>query len=109
MTGEEFDQVVELTCKNIVYSLNKKGKEYRRNGNVFHNFETAARKKNVSREFALDFMALKHEISIEDMTKDLDNDILPTEAMIEEKFGDAINYLVIKKAMFLDRINPKRI
>ena len=108
MTGEEFDQVVELTCKNIVHSLNVKGKEYRRNGNVFHNFETAARKKNVSREFALDFMALKHEISIEDITKDLDEGILPTEAMIEEKFGDAINYLVIKKAMFLDRINPKR-
>lgn len=108
MTEFEFDQMVNDTCDSIKKTLVQKGKEYRRNKNVFHNFEEAARKKQVSREFALDFMALKHEISIDDMTKDLDKGILPTEAMIEEKFGDAINYLIIKKAMFLDQINPKR-
>ena len=107
MTGEEFDQEVELTCKNIVNSLSIKGKEYRRNGNVFHNFEVAARKKNTTRESALSFMAIKHEISIEDMVNDLEKGILPTEEMVEEKFGDAINYNILQKAMFLDRIRTK--
>lgn len=100
----EFEKVVNQTLCQIEETLIVKGKEYRRNNNPFHNFEVGARKKNISREKALDGMLLKHEVSIEDMTNDLDLDILPTESAVNEKFGDALIYLIIKKAMLIDRI-----
>ena len=100
----EFDKIVSQTLRQIEETLIVKGKEYRRNNNPFHNFEVGARKKNITREKALDGMLLKHEVSIEDMTNDLDLDILPTESAVNEKFGDALIYLIIKKAMLIDRI-----
>lgn len=100
----EFEKIVSQTLRQIEETLIVKGKEYRRNNNPFHNFEVGARKKNISREKALDGMLLKHEVSIEDMTNDLDLDILPTESAVNEKFGDALIYLIIKKAMLIDRI-----
>lgn len=100
----EFDALVEETLQQIRETLIVKGKEYRRNNNPYHNFEVGARKKNITREKALDGMLLKHEISIEDITNDLDRGVLPTEAMVNEKFGDNLVFLIIKKAMFIDRI-----
>lgn len=104
-----FDQTINDALDRIKHLLVVKGKEYRRNNNPFHNFETGARKKNISREKALDGMLLKHEISIEDMTNDLDDGILPTEAAVIEKFQDNIVYLLIKQAMFIDRIKNQKI
>lgn len=103
-----FDQTTNDALDRIKHLLVVKGKEYRRNNNPFHNFETGARKKNISREKALDGMLLKHEISIEDMTNDLDDGILPTEAAVIEKFQDNIVYLLIKQAMFIDRIKKHK-
>lgn len=100
----EFENIVEQTLNHVRETLIVKGKEYRRNNNPFHNFEVGARKKNITREKALDGMLLKHEVSIEDITNDLDLGILPTESAVNEKFGDALIYLIIKKAMLIDRI-----
>lgn len=107
-TVKLFDSVVETTLQEIKQTLLIKGKEYRRNNNPFHNFEAGARKKNTTREKALDGMLLKHEISIDDLTDDLEKGILPTEAVVNEKFGDALVYLIIKKAMFIDRIKNQK-
>lgn len=104
----DFNKVVEDTLSNIREKLISKGKEYRRENNPYHNFEVGARKKNISREKALDGMLLKHEISIEDLTNDLDLGILPTKEMVHEKFDDNINFLILKKAMFLDRIENQK-
>ena len=82
-----------------------KGKEYRRNGNVYHNFEQGAAMTGISREKALDGFLLKHEVSINDMTNDLESGMLPTREKVEEKFNDNLIYLLIKKAMILDRID----
>lgn len=99
-----FERIVDETLQQIRETLIVKGKEYRRNNNPFHNFEVGARKKNISREKVLDGMLLKHEISIEDMTNDLDQGKLPSESSVNEKFGDNLIYLLLKKAMFIDRI-----
>ena len=107
-TGNSFDDVVDKTLAQIRETLVIKGKEYRRNGNPFHNFEIGARKKNITREKVLDGFALKHEISIEDLTNDLDNGKLPSEDAVNEKFGDILIYLIIKKAMFIDRIKNNK-
>lgn len=99
-----FNQVVSDTLEQIKETLLIKGKEYRRNNNPFHNFEEGARIKGITREKVLDGMLLKHEISINDMTNDLDNNILPSEEIVNEKFNDNIIYLILKKASILDRI-----
>lgn len=100
-----FEQIVDETLQQIRETLLVKGKEYRRNNNPYHNFEVGARKKNISREKALDGMLLKHEVSIEDMTNDLDSGKLLSIGAVNEKFNDNIIYLIIKKAMFIDRIH----
>lgn len=99
-----FNEVVSDTLEQIKETLLIKGKEYRRNNNPFHNFEEGARIKGITREKVLDGMLLKHEISINDMTNDLDNNILPSEEIVNEKFNDNIIYLILKKASILDRI-----
>lgn len=110
ITNDElaFDRIVDETLQQIRETLIVKGKEYRRDNNPFHNFEVGARKKNITREKVLDGMLLKHEISIEDMTNDLDNGKLPSESSVNEKFGDNIIYLLLKKAMFIDRISKSK-
>lgn len=103
--GSEFDSVVSKTLMDIRELLITKGIEYRRNGNVYHNFEQGAAMTGTSREKVLDGFLLKHEISINDMTNDLESGILPTREKVEEKFNDNLIYLLIKKAMILDRID----
>ena len=70
-----------------------------------HNFEVAARISASTREKALFGMALKHHVSIADMRNDIEKGIYPTREQINEKFGDAINYLILEKASMLDTIN----
>ena len=104
MTEKRFDQIVDTQCETIKTSLIEKGREYRRNNDPFHNFNQGAKKKGIIREKVLDFMALKHEVSIDDMTNDIENGKLPSIEVVEEKFKDAINYLILKKASIIDRI-----
>ena len=104
MTEERFDQVVDIFLNNIRETLIVKGREYRRNGNVFHNFDEGARRSGLIREKVLDGFLLKHEISIADMTNDLEKGILPKIETIEEKFGDNLIYLILKKASIIDKI-----
>lgn len=107
MTEKEkrFEKVVDDTLSRLRELLLIKGKEYRRNNNPFHNFEEGAKIKGISREKILDGMLLKHEISIADMTNDLDKDVLPSLNAVNEKFDDDIIYKILKKGMFIDRIH----
>lgn len=104
MTEERFEQIVDETLNQIKETLIQKGREYRRNNNPFHNFEEGSKRSGLIREKVLDGMLLKHEISITDMTNDLEKSILPNIETVEEKFGDNLIYLIIKKASIIDRI-----
>jgi len=99
-----FDKVVTDTLVDIKELLLVKGKEYQRNNDVYHNFNQGARVKGITPEKALDGFLLKHEISIMDMTNDIDKGILPSIEKVEEKFNDNLIYLLIKKAMILNRL-----
>lgn len=85
-------------------NVNPEAKEYRRNNNPFHNFEQGEKRSYRTREQVLDGFLLKHEISIADMTNDLANGKLPNQSAVNEKFNDNLIYLLIKKAMILDRV-----
>lgn len=104
MTEDRFDEVVDCFLNSVRETLIVKGREYRRNGNVFHNFDEGARRSGLIREKVLDGFLLKHEISIADITNDLVDGKLPTKELLDEKFGDNIIYLIIKKASIIDKI-----
>lgn len=106
-TAMFFDKIIEESITQITETLLVKGKEYRRNGNPFHNFEVGARKENKTREEVLHGFALKHEISIGDIRNDLSKGILPKSEQVNEKFNDLIIYLLIEKASILERIKTK--
>ena len=104
MTEKRFDKVVEEICEQVKQTLLVKAKDYRRNNNVFHNFDEGSKRTGLIREKVLDGFLLKHEISIADMTNDLVDGKLPTKELLDEKFGDNIIYLIIKKASIIDKI-----
>lgn len=104
MTENRFDEVVDIFLNNVRETLIVKGREYRRNGNVFHNFDEGSKRSGLIREKVLDGFLLKHEISIADITNDLEKDILPKISTIDEKFGDNVIYLIIKMASIIDKI-----
>jgi len=104
MTEDKFEQIVDSSLNQIRETLLVKGKEYKRNNNIFHNFEEGSKRTGLIREKVLDGMLLKHEISIADMTNDLEKGILPKIETVEEKFGDNLIYLILKKASIIDKI-----
>jgi hypothetical protein len=104
LKNDLFDKVITDTLSDLRELLVVKGKEYRRNNNVYHNFDQGAKIKGITPEKVLDGFLLKHEVSISDMTNDLDKGILPSKEKVEEKFNDNIIYLLIKKAMILNRL-----
>ena len=104
MTEERFDEIVDVFLNNIRETLIVKGKEYRRNNNPFHNFDIGSQRSGLIREKVLDGFLLKHEISIADITNDLEKGILPKISTLDEKFGDNVIYLILKMASIIDKI-----
>ena len=104
MTEERFDQVVDIFLNSIRETLIVKGAEYRRNNNPFHNFDEGSKRSGLIREKVLDGFLLKHEISIADITNDLEKGILPSIKTLDEKFGDNVIYLILKMCSIIDRI-----
>jgi len=105
MNTSEFEENVEHRIDMIRSVLTSKGEEYAVGGDRLHNFKVAARVKGETMEKALEGMRIKHDVSIMDMINNPDS---VTEAMIDEKIGDRINYDVILSAIFLERIKLKK-
>ena len=99
-----FKKVLSQTLKSIENTLGLKSEEYVRNKDAMHNFNTGAKMTGLIREKVIAGFALKHQISIIDMRNDIENGVIPTEELVNEKFGDAINYLILEKASILERI-----
>jgi len=104
MKENRFDEIVDIFLNSIRETLIVKGAEYRRNNNPFHNFDIGSQRSGLIREKVLDGFLLKHEISIADITNDLEKGILPKISTLDEKFGDNIIYLIIKMASIIDKI-----
>lgn len=104
MTTEEFNKIINNRLERILKTLVNKGKEYQRNNDPLHNFNVAARLGNTTREKALWGFALKHYVSFIDILNDIENDVIPSEEIVDEKIGDLINYLILCEASIKDKI-----
>lgn len=96
MNNEQFQEIVEDRCTKIKNVLANKAKEYAADCDRLHNFKRAALigKTNPSR--ALFGMMNKHLVSVLDIFDDIDKGIIPSPEMVDEKFGDLINYLILE-------------
>ena len=110
MTENRFEQIVDETLNQIRETLIVKGKEYRRNQDPFHNFNQGAIKSQQHPLKVLDGFLLKHEISISDICDDIIYyDKKPKIETINEKLGDNLIYLLIKKALLIDIIENEKL
>lgn len=110
MTKLEFrDQVVEPRIEKIRDVLSKKAAEYSPSADAFHNFEVSVGMSfHKCREKAAWEMMVKHLTSIKDLLdmceiKDFSSNVTP--ALIEEKFGDAINYFILMEGMVKETLS----
>jgi len=103
MNNEDFEKVFNaqvIICKRL---LIKKNEDYARGGDKLSNFKSAAGLQRCTPERALQGMMAKHQVSINDMITDLDNDYCASLDVWEEKINDALNYLFLLKALLVER------
>lgn len=107
MNRETFNKIVENRIELINDTLNHKGKEYASDQEVFHNFKHAVGISftNSPEKVAWEMM-VKHLQSIKDIIEHVSTNELspyPGESLIEEKIGDAVNYLILIEGMLKER------
>lgn len=104
LSTEEFDKYFDTIMERTRKVLKVKAREYARNEDRLHNFNSAALKKQISRNEVLDGMRLKHEISIDDMRKDIAKGILPSVELVSEKLGDRLNYDILEEISIMHEV-----
>jgi hypothetical protein len=97
--------LIETRFKKTRVTLESKASMYASSDNRLHNFDVGARILNSTPEQALQGMMMKHIISVLDLIEWSETMPLQiTAALIDEKIGDTINYLILLEALFLRRI-----
>ena len=104
MEIKDFDVVVNDTIDRLQKIMLSKGNEY---GAVdrLHNFNTAAALAHSTPEMALRGMLAKHIVSVWDLIQDAEQGIETDLDTWNEKIIDSINYLIILRAIVIDRKN----
>lgn len=117
MKKDEFMEVVNNTVEDLIKKvLIKKGEEYTRGNDRFSNFKRMAAALGCTPEKALVGAWIKHIASILDMVDDLERMVKLCDdrkythkelnlKLWDEKIGDAINYLILLRALIIERNN----
>ncbi len=102
MNQATFDKIVDEQCQLIRRILESKGDEYGREDRL-HNFKRAAALAATTPEMAARGMLAKHIVSVWDIVDDIESGKTPQDdSFVSEKIGDAINYLILLKAIIRD-------
>jgi hypothetical protein len=99
MNSEQFDKILDQRIEAIRKTLSGKAKEYAI-GDRLYNFKRAAQIGQTTSAHALFGMFSKHLVSVIDL---IEGNLEPTEYMVNEKIGDAINYLILLEAIFKEQ------
>ena len=107
MKQTDLDKIIAFRCGKIADVLKSKNREYAPGDDALHNFKRAGQMLGQSPESALVGFWAKHIVSILDIVNDLPG---PGESMdyldidlVDEKIGDAINYLVLLESLIKER------
>lgn len=106
-----FTAMVKDRIDKYLAVLIKKGKMYGREEDRLYQFKEIGMRKHESPELALYGMADKHNLSIFDMVRDIEvgqYDYI-TRELIDEKFGDAHNYLHMLEALIVERLMKDKV
>lgn len=107
MTRDEFYKALNKRIERTVETFGIKNEEYAVGYNFMLNFENGVgMSTNRTPEAVAWGYAIKHLESIRSIIMYADStngEDIPTKERIIEKFGDAINYLIIIEAMLLER------
>ena len=100
MNYNTFNLLLQERLKNTETTLLVKAREYVRGEDRFYNFEQGKKllelaKLDITKEDVMLLYNTKHLISIFDMLSDSRRGITYSKEYINEKFGDAINYLIM--------------
>lgn len=107
MKSKRFYELLAERIQKIKEKLDSKGQEYSTEENKLHNFDRAAIRSDQLREKALLGMLLKHEVSVLDIIDGIEVGKLPTKEIVDEKFGDLINYYILLEACVVDRLDKE--
>lgn len=99
MNTEQFEEILESRLIEIKNVLGDKAKEYAI-GDRLYNFKRAAEISRTTPQKALFGMFSKHLVSVIDL---VEGNLANTRSMINEKIGDAINYLILLEAILKER------
>jgi hypothetical protein len=102
MKLEKFNEIVERRIQSIRDSLVKKGAEYARGEDRLWNFKRGASISKKSLPRTVEGYLTKHIASFYDIIDDYDKGIHPSKELINEKFGDIINYMMLMEAVLLE-------
>jgi hypothetical protein len=107
MDNDTFLEIVKNRLDYCEKILNIKGEEYSGDVDRLHNFKEAAKFLGCSSEKALLGMWIKHLVSIKDIIENIDRlnntGYVPDDKLIDEKFGDAINYILLLEGLIKER------
>ena len=104
MTAKDFRNLLEVRFKKIQDTFTVKQEEYANEVDVFENIKNGVRLSvfNTEPEQVAWSYAAKHLESIISILEKLPEE-KPSEELINEKIGDAINYLIIIEGLLKER------
>jgi hypothetical protein len=103
MNNKDFNAFLEKTLVRTRNVLASKGNEYASESDRFHNFKRGQAYLNVNNPSTVGWAYLsKHLVSIQDIIEATEKNQAPMLAVIDEKFGDAVNYLILLWGMYYE-------
>jgi hypothetical protein len=103
MTHKQFSEVLEARIRKMRETLDRKAGEYAAVGDRLRHFKRSAAVMGKTRYEACAAFMTKHLTCVFDLVEAAGGDLRLDPAVIDEKVGDAINYLVLLEALFLER------
>ena len=104
MRHETFDKLLKERLQKIESVLGTKAREYASAADRLHNFKRSAAIMGESPSQVCIGFFVKHLTSVLDMVEANANSVVHEDAAIDEKVGDAINYLILLEAILKERI-----
>lgn len=95
MRNYQFEKLLNRRIESIRKTLESKGKEYA-TADRLYNFKRASEISQTTPEKALFGMLNKHLVSVIDL---IEGRLKNESSIVEEKIGDAINYLILLEAI----------